>query len=53
MVVSLIDNSIHYPEIKDADPKDIGFDATLYEIELKPKIFGTIALGNVRYAYYR
>ena len=51
MVVSQIDSSIQYPEIKDADPKDIGFDATLYEIELKPKLFGTIALGNIRYAF--
>ena len=51
MVLSQLDKSIKYPEIKVPDAEDIGFDATLYEIELKPKISGTIALGNVRYTY--
>jgi len=51
MVLSQLDKSIKYPEIKAPDAEDIGFDATLYEIELKPKIYGTIALGNVRYTY--
>ncbi len=43
MVLSQLDKSIKYPEIKAPDAEDIGFDATLYEIELKPKIYGTIA----------
>ena len=38
MVLSQLDKSIKYPEIKAPDAEDIGFDATLYEIELKPKI---------------
>ena len=45
MVVSRINSSIHYPDIKKVDPTDIGFDASLYEIELKPNIFGTSSIS--------
>ena len=51
MVLSRIDKSIKYSEIKEVDPEDIGFDASVYELELKPNISGTIALGNVRYTF--
>ena len=51
MVVSKLDDSINYPEVKSVDTADIGFDANLYEIEIMPGIKGIIALGNVKYGF--
>ena len=51
MVVSKLDDSINYPDLKSVDSVDIGFDANLYEIEIMPEIKGIIALGNVKYNF--
>ena len=51
MVVSNLDDSIIYQNIKSVDNSDLGFDASLYEINLMPKISGIIALGNVKYTF--
>ena len=51
MVVSKIDESIVYPDIRSIDTSDVGYDANLYEMELLPSINGIIALGNVKYKF--
>ena len=51
MVVSNLNDSIIYQNIKSVDNSDLGFDASLYEINLMPKISGIIALGNVKYTF--
>ena len=51
MVVSKIDESIVYPDIRSIDSSDVGYDANLYEMELLPSINGIIALGNVKYKF--
>jgi len=51
MVVSKLDDSINYPDVKSVDTADIGFDANLYEIEIMSGIKGIIALGNVKYVF--
>jgi len=51
MVVSRIDKSITYPDIKVVDSDDQGLDATLYEVELEPGFDATIALGNPRFVF--
>jgi predicted NAD-dependent protein-ADP-ribosyltransferase YbiA (DUF1768 family) len=51
MIVSKLDESIIYPDIKSIDLADVGYDANLYEIEFFPEIKGIIALGNVKYTF--
>ena len=51
MVVSKLDNTINYKDIKTVNKSDLGRDANLYEIELMPEINAIIALGNVKYTF--
>ena len=51
MVVSRIDKSITYPDVKAVDEGDLGLLASIYQIELAPGLEGTIALGNVRFTF--
>jgi predicted NAD-dependent protein-ADP-ribosyltransferase YbiA (DUF1768 family) len=50
MVSSKINKEINYNEVKNVDPEDMGYNSTLYEIEIfdKPII---IALGKQKYTY--
>jgi|UniRef100_A0A6C0BY75 predicted NAD-dependent protein-ADP-ribosyltransferase YbiA (DUF1768 family) len=47
MVASKLDPTIEYPEIKKLSEVDEGFDASLYEVELYPKMLCTIVIGNI------
>src|SRR5210317_344444 len=50
MVNSILDPKINYPEIKNLDPEDKSFDASMYEIV----VLGAdiiIALGQAKYAF--
>jgi predicted NAD-dependent protein-ADP-ribosyltransferase YbiA (DUF1768 family) len=49
MVLSKINESIEYPDIKTVDMNDVGYDANLYELELMPGVKAIIALGKVKY----
>ena len=53
MVLSRIDKSISYngDSSKQLDTNDIGYDASLYEVEIIPGIESIIALGKVKYTY--
>ena len=51
MVVSRIDATIKYPNIKAVDPEDLNFEAQLYEIEIFPDLDVIIALGQVKYTF--
>lgn len=52
MVLSLLDRSISYPEIKRVDPDDLKKEANLYQIELETskidKIDIIVAIGNAK-----
>ncbi len=37
MVNSILDKSINYPEIKNLDPQDKNYDATVYDVEIMGK----------------
>ncbi len=47
MVVSKIDSSINYPELKRVDPEDISKEASLYQIEVKG-IDVIVAIGSAK-----
>ena len=49
MVLSKINESIEYPDIKTVDMNDVGYDANLYEFELMPRVKAIIALCKVKY----
>ena len=51
MVVSRIDATIKYPNVKAVDPEDLNFEAQLYEIEIFPDLDVIIALGQVKYTF--
>jgi len=55
MVLSKLDRSISYPEIKRVDPSDLKKEANLYQLELETqkisKIDVIIAIGNAKNAF--
>ena len=51
MVASKIDQTVEYPEIKTLSSVDEGFDASLYEVELYPKMECEIAVGNINHLH--
>ena len=51
MVASKIDPTVEYPEIKTLSSVDEGFDASLYEVELYPKMECEIAVGNINHLH--
>ena len=50
MVLSKLDSSISYPELKRMDPDDVTIEANLYEIEVKG-VDVIIAIGNAKNMY--
>jgi hypothetical protein len=51
MVVSKLDNSVSYPEIKKVDPADLSMEADLYQIELD-NINIIIAIGKPKNTFF-
>ena len=47
MVVSILDNSVSYPEIKKVDTEDIRKESSLYQIEVK-NISIIVAIGGAK-----
>ena len=50
MVLSRLNNTIDYPDIRKVDEEDVGFNSALYSMD----VYDTdiiIALGNIRYSF--
>jgi len=54
MVQSLIQPEIHYPEIHDIDPEDVGHDGTLCELGFPnhEDKFMLVVFGKIKYTYH-
>lgn len=50
MVLSRLNNTIDYPDIRTVDEEDIGFNSALYAMNIYDLDI-IIALGNIRYSY--
>ena len=50
MVLSRLNNTIDYPDIRKVDEEDVGFNSALYSMDVYD-IDIIIALGNIRYSF--